>query len=220
MKTVAIIQARMASQRLPGKALKYIGEREILDWVIHRVSMIRGVDEVVVATSDLDGDDIIAIFCAANDIPCFRGSADDVLERYYVAATNTQADIILRVTADCPLLCPELNSQILSGLRGSECWYASMPTDSNGFVQEAFRFDALRSAYIQAKTDDEREHVVPWMLDYLKTHWVQEPEWLTSLRCCVDTQGDLDFLREWYAEDPNLFDLPARDLVGLVASVP
>ncbi len=221
MKTVAIIQCRMASQRLPGKALKYIGDREILGWVIHRVSMIRGVDEVVVATSDQDLDDIIAIFCAANDIPCFRGSPDDVIHRFWMAAGLTDATHVLRVTADCPLLCPELNRLILSGLKGSECGYASMPTGgSNGLVQEAFRVEALEAAHLYATDAGSLEHVVPWMLENLKTHWVPQPFDLGSARWCVDTQDDLDSLRMLYELEPGLFDMPARDLVGLTPSVP
>ncbi len=135
-------------------------------------------------------------------------------------AEETGATHILRVTADCPLLCPELNAQILSGLKGSECWYASMSTESNGLVQEAFTLAALKAAHENATSAYDREHVVPWMLENLKTHWVPQPFDLGSSRWCVDTQDDLDSLRGLYELEPALFDLPARDLVGLVASVP
>ncbi len=221
MRTVAIIQARSASQRLPGKALELIGDRTILEWVIHRTRMVKGVDSIVVATTMQLEDEQIANVAASAGVRFFRGSDSDVLERFYLAATSAQANHVLRVTADCPLLCPELNSLILSGLRGSECWYASMPTGgSNGLVQEAFEFEALRAAYLNATTEPEREHVVPWMLENLYTHWVPQPFDLGSARWCVDTRDDLDSLRVLYELEPGLFDMPARDLVGLAANVP
>ncbi len=221
MKTVAIIQARMASQRLPGKALERIGDKTILEWVIRRTKWVRGVDEVVVATGEGVDDEPIMRLCIQNGIRGYGGSSRDVLERFIHCAVRCRATHVLRVTADCPLVCPELNNQILSGLRGSECWYASMPTGgSNGLVQEAFTIEALRAAHENATTDDEREHVVPWMLENLVTHWVPQPFALGSDRWCVDTQDDLDSLKGLYELEPNLFDLPARDLVGLTASVP
>ncbi len=221
MKTVAIIQARMDSQRLPGKALMKIGDRTILEWVIHRTGMVEGVDVVTVATSRFTSDLPIIREAMRLGVEGWAGSPDDVLTRFKGYADKLGATHILRVTADCPLLCPELNSQILSGLKGSECWYASMPTGgSNGLVQEAFRAKALKVAVDKATTDYEREHVVPWMLENLKTHWVPQPFDLGSARWCVDTQADLDSLRVLYELEPNLFDMPARDLVGLTASVP
>ncbi len=220
MKTVAIIQARMDSQRLPGKALMKIGDRTILEWVIYRTRMVKGVGEIVVATTR--GDDLPIVREAMRlGVGGWAGSVDNVLSRFYRCAEKFKATHVLRVTADCPLLCPELNSLILSGLRGSDCWYASMPTGgSNGLVQEAFRAKALKVAVDKATTDYEREHVVPWMLENLKTHWVPQPFALGSARWCVDTQDDLDSLRVLYELEPNLFDLSARDLVGLTTSVP
>ncbi len=221
MRTVAIIQARMDSQRLPGKALMKIGDRTILEWVIHRTRMVKGVDAVTVATSRLTSDLPIIREAMRLGVEGWAGSPDDVLSRFKGYADKLEATHVLRVTADCPLLCPELNSLILSGLKGSECWYASMPTGgSNGLVQEAFTVEALRAANENATTDYEREHVVPWMLDNLYTHWVPQPFDLGSARWCVDTQDDLNHLRMLYDHFPVLFDLPARDLVGLVASVP
>ncbi len=221
MRTVAIIQARMDSQRLPGKALMKIGDRTILEWVIHRTRMVEGVDAVTVATSRLTSDLPIIREAMRLGVEGWAGSPDDVLARFKGYADKLEATHILRVTADCPLLCPELNSQILSGLKGSECGYASMPTGgSNGLVQEAFTVEALRVANENATTDYEREHVVPWMLENLNTHWVAAPFDLGRDRWCVDTQDDLDSLRMLYELEPGLFDLPARDLVGLAASVP
>ncbi len=210
----------MDSQRLPGKALERIGDKTILEWVIHRTRMVKGVDEIVVATTR--GDDLPIVREAMRlGVGGWAGSVDNVLSRFYRCAEKFKATHVLRVTADCPLLCPELNSLILSGLKGSECWYASMPTGgSNGLVQEAFEFEALRAAYLNATTDGEREHVVPWMLENLYTHWVPQPFDLGSARWCVDTQADLGSLRMLYELEPRLFDLSARDLVGLVASVP
>lgn len=215
MRTVAIIQARMDSQRLPGKALMEIGDRTILEWVIRRAEQIHGVDEVVVATTTLPEDDAI---CAL--VGCYSGATDDVLDRYLNVAAQRNATHILRVTADCPLLDPGLNSRIVDTLKTTRAEYVSMSTRSNGFVQEAFTMGALRRAWEHADKPSDREHVVPWMIRNEKTRFLRSDVDLGSGRYCVDTQHDLDRLRSLWELEPCLFEMSAEQIVRLEAGVP
>ncbi len=217
MRTVAIIQARLDSRRLPYKALMTIGPRSILGWTIHRTQQVRGVDEVVAATTHREVDDLIALSAESFGVECFRGATDDVLERFFLAAARFDADRVLRVTADCPLMCPVLNTQILEALQGPT-QYVSMSTYSNGLVQEAFTFEALDLADENAETAYEREHVVPWMLRNVKMRMLRPPAELPAERWCVDTAEDLEHLRRLYKVEPGLFDLTAEELVQLGAA--
>jgi spore coat polysaccharide biosynthesis protein SpsF len=215
MRTVAIIQVRMGSQRLLGKALMEIGHKSVLRWVVHRVRMIQGLDGFYVATSNLSIDDPIAEHCNWMDYPCFRGSANDVLDRYYQCATEYEATHILRITADCPLLDPVINSRIVEALHAGEAEYVSATTRSNGFVQEAFTFEALQRAHQDVVTDSDKEHVVPRIIRNEKTLFLHPGVPLGEGRFCVDTRDDFERLRALYGSHPDLFDLPAQRIVRL-----
>jgi len=102
MKTVAIIQARMGSHRLPGKVLLDLAGQPMLTRVVNRVARAATIDQVVIATTTEDVDDSLAGLCSARGWPCFRGSQDDVLDRYYCAAREYKADLVVRITSDCP----------------------------------------------------------------------------------------------------------------------
>ena len=151
MKTVAIIQARMGSTRLPGKALVDLAGEPMLARVVHRVQRASSVHEVMVATTVQPADDTIAQLCAVNGWPCTRGSQNDVLDRYYQAALASQADVVVRITSDCPLIEPEVIDQVVGALLAGQpaVDYASnvQPprTFPRGLDTEAMRFDALRT---------------------------------------------------------------------------
>lgn len=211
MRTVAVIQARLGSRRLPGKALMKIGNRTILDWVVYRTSKITGLDEVVVATSDQPEDDRIVAHCESLGVTCCRGSAADLVARYLHAVTETNASYILRVTADCPLLDPGLNSRILDVLKASDVDYVSYRTRSVGLVQEAFTRRALIRTADSTLDRYHREHVVPWMFENLHVRLLPSRH---LGRYCVDTLKDLEFLRYLYIFDSNLFELSAAQLEG------
>lgn len=119
-RTVAIIQARMASSRLPGKVLLDIGGAPMLARVIERTRRAKSITETVVATTTDPGDDQVGAFCQERDYLCCRGSVFDVLDRYYQAARLYNADIVVRITADCPLIDPELIDQIVGAFMGIE----------------------------------------------------------------------------------------------------
>ncbi|MEW5870891.1 MAG: glycosyltransferase family protein [Chloroflexota bacterium] len=116
--TIAIIQARMSSSRLPGKVLLDIAGEPMLAWVLSRTRQARRVDQVVVATTTEPSDDPIAEYCARQAVPCYRGSLHDVLDRYYQAARAFGADSIIRITADCPLIDPVVIDQTVQAFRG------------------------------------------------------------------------------------------------------
>ncbi|WP_427071499.1 cytidylyltransferase domain-containing protein [Lysinibacillus fusiformis] len=114
MKTIVIIQARMGSSRLPGKILKQLGDVDVLTYDIKRCQAIQGVSEVIVATSNLPQDDAIAKWCKMNQVAYFRGSEDDVLDRYVQCAKMYKPDYVMRVTSDCPFVDYEMASEIVS----------------------------------------------------------------------------------------------------------
>jgi spore coat polysaccharide biosynthesis protein SpsF len=116
---VAIIQARMASSRLPDKVLLDIGDQPMLAWVVERTRLARTIDEVVVATTTDASDDAVQAFCQERGYPVTRGSAFDVLDRYYHAARRQRADVIVRITADCPLIDPELIDNVVDIFTGA-----------------------------------------------------------------------------------------------------
>ncbi len=120
MKSVAIIQARMGSTRLPGKVMKTLADVPVIKRVFSRVSMIDGLSAVLVATSTLDKDDPLAEYCAAENMPVFRGSEDDVLDRYVQAARQVDADVVMRITADCPFIDPRVSTRVLDHLDDRE----------------------------------------------------------------------------------------------------
>lgn len=149
MKTVAIAQARMGSTRFPGKVLKEIGGHPVLHWVVRALQHAELVDQVAVATSKLKQDDIIVRFCKKHNIPCYRGSEDDVIARYIGAATHFKADILCRITADCPFIDPAVLDAVIALKSSTKSVYASNtwpPTWPDGLDCEVFDFAALLAA--------------------------------------------------------------------------
>jgi spore coat polysaccharide biosynthesis protein SpsF len=160
-----IIQARMGSSRLPGKVLKEIDGRPMLSYMLERISASKSVDKVAVATSVEPDDDHIIEFCKKEKILYYRGSLEDVLDRYYQAANKINCDVVVRMTADCPLIDPQVIDTIIDVYKGSTYDYVantSPPekiTFPEGMDIEVFSFEALRKAWLEAKKPSEREHV-------------------------------------------------------------
>ena len=205
-KVVAIIQARMASSRLPGKVLADLGGQPVLEWIIRRASRARQIDQVIVATTTAAEDDEVAAFCDAKSYACFRGSMQDVLERYYQAAKQAQADVIVRLTGDCPLIDPQmLDSNIETFLQADPALdFASnrLPTERTipiGLDAEVCIFAALETAWKEAKQPHQREHVMPFFYEnperFRILHIQNEPD-LGHYRWTLDTPADLTLLRE------------------------
>lgn len=202
MKCVAIIQARLGSTRLPGKVLLPLAGRPMIERVVERARRVPGLDEVVVATTDLPADDPLFDCLATLGVATFRGSEADVLDRYYQTATNAQADVVVRITADCPLLSPEISGRVLAELLAHRdtCDYASnaqVRTFPRGLDTEAFTFDSLARAHAEAHTPAEREHVTPYLYrsGKFRLRDVTDAVDRSDLRWTVDTPGDFELVR-------------------------
>jgi len=159
-RVVAIVQARMGSTRLPGKVLLPLGGRPVLWHVINRLRRCSNLDAIVVATTACPIDDEIVSFCEENSVDCFRGSEDDVLRRFFEAATLFQADWILRITADCPALDSEIVDDVVS-LAIGESWdcFGLGGAFPNGLDCTVYSYAALSSAHKRATLQSDREHV-------------------------------------------------------------
>jgi len=213
MDTVAIIQARMGSTRLPGKVLMDICGKPMLQHVIERVSRARVqvcydvpcvLDNVVVATTTLDEDDAIVKLCNRLMCPCFRGSADDVLARYAACAKDFEADVVVRVTADCPLIDVGIMHRVIGKFISEypkSCFACTDPHCwPNGVDVEVFTSERLYMANRYAEKEYERAHVTPWMREF-GAIYVRPPDGEAchpEMRWTVDEQADLDFVREIY----------------------
>ncbi len=202
MKVVAIIQARMGATRLPGKVLMDVAGKPVLWHVIHRVSMAKTIDQVVVATTDRPGDDAVARYCKGTGVRLFRGSEADVLDRYYRCAKAHNADHIVRITADCPLHDPAVIDYVDHEYLGSGCDYATNAVEytfPEGFDTEIFSMAALETAWAEARLPSEREHVTPYIRKHGRVRNVTAPKRYPVYRCSLDHPADLEFIRQVFA---------------------
>ncbi|MBR9972873.1 aminotransferase class III-fold pyridoxal phosphate-dependent enzyme [Magnetospirillum sulfuroxidans] len=217
MKTVAIIQARLSSTRLPGKVLLPLAGRPVLEWVARAGQAIPGIDAVVIATSDQPDDDAVAAWADGYGIACHRGPLDDVLTRFALAAQAENADILLRLTGDCPLLDPQVCGQVLALLKRQGLDYASNAapqTWPDGLDCEAFTRAALDTARTEAIAPAEREHVTPFIRDRRDRFRVGGlPSPLPGLhteRWTLDESRDLEFLHHVTALLPDTSRPPSH----------
>ena len=219
---LAIIQARMGSSRFPGKTLAEISGKPMLWHVVRLVRAARAVDEVVVATTCVASDDPIASFCQREGIVCFRGSEDDVLDRFYQAGKEKHADAIVRITADCPLIDSEVIDRVVTRFQEARSDYASNTlrcTYPDGLDTEVFSFAALERAWSEAVKPSEREHVTPYLLSgKFRTVNVESeaPVPLGTHRWTVDYPSDLEFVRKIYAELSENGGFGYRDVLDLL----
>lgn len=197
MSTFILIQARMGSSRLPGKVLKPLAGKPQLQHLFDRLGRYTGAGQVLVVTSDLPGDDAIEQFCAEQEVNCFRGSEQDVLDRYYKAAKSVGAlpdTTIVRVTADCPLHHEDVVRFAIDAFERHELDYFSnsfAPHYEDGCDTEVFRFDALERAWKEARLQSQREHVTPFIKDsglFLCGYKKYDPRY--TFKLSVDTPED------------------------------
>lgn len=223
-KTVAIIQARMGSSRLPGKVLLDLGGQTMLARVLNRAGQAAGLDELVVATTFNKGDDALQAFCEQSGFACFRGDPYDVLDRYYQCAKIVEAETVVRITADCPFIAPEEITRVLKVYQKGEYDFVAnrLPppfrrTTPIGMDTEIVSFANLERAWQQAKEPYEREHVMPYFYDTpgrFKVKLVQRRPSLGHLRFTVDTPEDLILAREIYAVFGNRDDFSLGELLA------
>lgn len=209
MRVVALVQARMGSTRLPGKVLMDLAGEPMLMRVVNRVRGAKNIDQVVVATTENQVDDPIEKLCREHNWSTYRGSENDVLDRFYKAAKLYQADTIVRITSDCPLIAPKVIDQVVEVFKNRQprIDYASniigKRTFPRGLDTEVISFRALERAWTEDKNPDWREHVTP----YIRRHpekfsrkGVFHKEDLAAMRWTVDTRDDLSFVRKIFEE--------------------
>lgn len=199
MNTVCIVQARMTSTRLPGKAMMSLGGIPAIRHVLTRCKTIPGVGRVVCAVPDADISEPIVREALFMGVGVFKGSEHDVLGRYFYAARGIKANMVMRVTGDCPMIDPEICGRVL-GLMTSGVDYASN-VDPRGFPKgldcEVFTFPALERAHAEADSSYDREHVTPWMRRNL--HCVNlDGDGDSDLRLCLDDLEDYIFLSKQF----------------------
>ncbi|MHB9149524.1 MAG: cytidylyltransferase domain-containing protein [Thermoleophilia bacterium] len=216
-RVVAIAQARMGSTRLPGKVMLDLAGRPVVDRVVERLSQAATLDAVVVAVPDLSEDDRLADHLRAQGVTVVRGSSDDVLARYAKAAGEANAEVIVRVTCDCPLIDPQVIDETVAAF----FWEPPVDYCSNtlrrtypiGMDTEIFTRQALKSAHSEARALHEREHVTPFIYqrpERFRLRNVEAPPALRrpQYRLTVDEESDLTLAREIYNRlggDPHLF---------------
>ena len=201
VKRVAIIQARTSSSRLPAKVLKPIGDIPMIDFMLRRVALARLLDEIIVATSTEASDDLLSKTVSDCGFRCFRGDLADVLLRFDGAARATDADVIVRLTADCPLVDAELIDKVVGALVEGAFDYVSNvdpPTYPDGLDVEAFTRTVLTKVLQDATLPGDREHVTP----YIRRNKELFRQWnlrsrvnLSTLRWTVDHPDDLALVR-------------------------
>jgi spore coat polysaccharide biosynthesis protein SpsF len=197
MKKVVIIQARIGSTRLPRKVLLHIGGQSVLSRVVNRVRCARQVDEVAIATTDLPEDDAIVAEARRCCAAVYRGSQSDVLDRYLQTAVHCSADVIVRITSDCPLIDPRLIDQLLMKFETADApldYMSNVHPRSfpHGLDAEVFTIEALKIAHREAQQPHEREHVTPY--------FYQHPERFRLGNLCQDI--DQSRLR-WTLDEPD-----------------
>jgi len=212
-KNVAIIQARMGSTRLPGKVLLQVVGKPLLWHVVNRVCRSKLVDEVVVATSTNRADQEIADFCLKNKIKVFRGSENDVLDRYFAAALKYRADFIVRITADCPLVDPEFIDKLVAEFKQGSFDHMGIATGA-GVLQDKIKkypqgldasimtFGALKTAWREATNPVDREHVSVFIWQNPGRFSIGAPilpaKDYSNYRLTVDWPSDLKLIRAIY----------------------
>jgi spore coat polysaccharide biosynthesis protein SpsF len=211
MRVVGIIQARMGSTRLPGKVLRDIGGQTMLAHVVQRAQGARTLSQVVVATTISPADDAVVAECERLGVAVFRGDEEDVLARYYWAAKAHQAEAVVRITSDCPLIDPQVIDNTIQYFleRQERCDYVAnwkYEKQSNtvkhtyplGMSVEVFTMAALQEAYHAATAQQDREHVTPFFYTHPERfrvdHFDNEQD-LGGYRWTVDTPEDIELVR-------------------------
>lgn len=195
---VCIIQARLTSNRLPGKVMYPLNGKPVIRHVLEQAKQIEGIDRVVLAAPDDVRSTVLAVEARSLGVETFYGSEYDVLERYFFVALNNRAKVIMRITADCPLINPDKCDEVLRGLGDfdycSNVFPRSVP---KGLDCEVFTFDALTKAHREATDPYDREHVTSWMQKNLKTTALTG-DYDKDANFCLDTAQDYMGLKKLY----------------------
>ena len=222
-----IIQARMGSTRLPGKAMLNVeNDKTVLYFVIKQLQNCKLIDKIIVATTTLEADTQIVNFSKDLGIDCFRGSSNNVLDRYYQCAKEHSVLTIVRIPSDKPLIDPEIVDNIVSVFRNNSYDYItnflSNPTFPSGTEVEVFSINALKKAWEKAKLPSEKEHVTPYFVnheDEFKITHIENSEDLSDLRWAVDRIEDLKLVRKIVSKIKKR-PIIMKDIIDLFAREP
>jgi spore coat polysaccharide biosynthesis protein SpsF len=202
MNIVGIVQARFGSSRLPGKVLLDLSGKTMLERVVERVKRIDQLDSIIIATTTESNDDPVAAEAERLGVESFRGHPTDVLDRYYSSAQIHNADAILRVTADCPLLDPQIANQVIEKFLETSSDYCSNlrpPTFPDGLDVELLTWKALETCWQDASLESDREHVATYIRrtqpDQFEIANLENEIDLSGMRWTIDEDKDLEFMR-------------------------
>lgn len=227
---IAIIQARMGSTRLPGKVLLDLSGKSVLEHVIDRLRQSKYIDQIIVATSNNEENKVISDLCDAKNVFCFSGSEDDVLDRFYQAckALDLESeDIVIRITADCPLIDYEIVDKTIQSHIDENNDYTSNTmqcTFPDGLDCEIFSFNILTEAWKNANLSSEREHVTLYIRNHpelFKLGGLTNNVDYSHLRWTLDEKEDFILIKEIYK---NLYDenefFKMEDVINLLEMKP
>jgi len=230
MKQSAIIQARMGSSRLPGKILKLLDDETVLFHVVNQLKHCKKLENIIVATTNLPEDDVVETCVKKLNVSCFRGHPTDVLDRFFQCAKLHSIKIIIRITADNPLIDPNIVDNAIEKFNNGNFDYLSTQrskTFPNGTETEIFSFQSLEKAWLNAKKPSEREHVTPYFYNHPEIFQItnlEHSENLSNLRWTIDRENDLKLIKIiiskinhrpillkdillLYSKEPKLFEL-------------
>ncbi|KYC54028.1 MAG: 3-deoxy-manno-octulosonate cytidylyltransferase [Candidatus Methanofastidiosum methylothiophilum] len=198
----AIIQARMGSTRFPNKMMERVGSKPLISLVIDRVGKSTLIEKVILATTTKKDDDVLIQIAIEKNIDFFRGSENDVLDRFYNAAKKYKVDTIVRITGDCPFIDPVVIDQVIGLHLEAKSDYTSNikpPTFPDGLDVEVFSFISLEKAWKEAKLNSEREHVTPYIWKNNKLFKIVNlfnKKDLSNIRLTIDEKEDLVLIKE------------------------
>lgn len=224
-KVVAIVQARMGSTRLPGKVLKKIGDHEAISLLIKRLELCKKIDEIIIATTTSESDDELCKYLKRINKKFVRGSEEDVLSRYCLAAELTNAEIIIRITGDCPFLDYELIDNLIYKFQENDYDYISNidpPTFPDGLDVEILNLNALVTANKEATNLSDNEHVTPYIRNskkFKKYNYSNDTDF-SFLRLTLDEQNDLDVLNKVFFEMKGNSKFTFKDIISVFNKKP
>lgn len=225
----AIVQARMRSTRLPSKVMKEIMGKPILWHMINRIKWCRLINNIVIASTTKESDKVILKLAEEMGVDSYAGSEDDVLDRYYQAARISHADIIVRVTSDCPLIDPQIVDKLIRFFldnKGHVDYVSNIikPTYPDGIDTEVFSFATLEKAWKEARLKSEREHVTAYITKHpelFRLSNIENNEDFSHMRWTVDEERDFEFVSQVYGKlykEGHMFYI--NDILGLLKEYP
>ncbi|MCX7876780.1 MAG: glycosyltransferase family protein [Melioribacteraceae bacterium] len=201
MHIVTVIQARLSSSRLRGKVLLPILEKPVLLRMIERVKCSKLIGNLVIATSTNPEDDQIEKLCSENSIECFRGSLNDLLDRHYQVALKYNAEAVVKIPSDCPLIDPTIIDKVINYYLETNFDYVSNlhpATYPDGNDVEIFSFNALEKAWKEATKNYEREHTTPYFWENSDLFKIGNVVWETGLDLSTSLRFTLDYIEDYY----------------------